>query len=49
MLRGRVVIKQSCSMRQPPAHFRGIIPAIASPCDANEDFDEECFSRPDSV
>jgi len=32
-------------MKQPPVSFRGVIPAVASPCDANDNFDEESFSR----
>jgi N-acetylneuraminate lyase len=37
--------QQCCKMKQPPASFRGVIPAIASPCDADDNFDEEAFCR----
>ncbi len=32
-------------MKNPPVSFRGVIPAIASPCDASDNFDEEAFLR----
>ena len=32
-------------MNQSATSFRGVIPAIASPCDADDNFDEESFFR----